>query len=197
MERTDVVGQLPLGAIEELHRRRGRFVAMGVALLVLGTIGVVAAGLFTLASVLLFGWLLVIGGAATGAHAFWARRWSGFFLQLAAALLYLVVGALIVTRPEAGAIGLTLLLAAALIVQGVFRCATAFATHVERRGWLLASGAITLLLGIMIWAEWPVSGLWVIGLFVGIDMIFYGWWLVALGLLTRGLQPEGGGRAAG
>lgn len=185
MEPSGVVGQLPAGAIEEARRHWGRFVAIGVALVVLGTIGVATAGLLTLASVLFFGWLLVIGGVVVVVHAFGAQRWGGFFLQLAAGLLYLVVGGLMVARPEAGAVGLTLLLSAFLMVQGAFRSVAAMTGHVERRGWLLASGLITLLLGVMIWAEWPFSGLWVIGLFVGIDMIFYGWWLVALGLSAR------------
>jgi uncharacterized membrane protein HdeD (DUF308 family) len=57
----------------------------------------------------------------------------------------------------------------------------------DGRGWLLLSGVASLLLGIMIWAEWPVSGVWVIGLFVGIDLLFYGWWLVSLALAARHL----------
>jgi len=85
------------------------------------------------------------------------------------------------------ALSLTLLLGVSLVVQGAFRIAAALATHADGRGWLLISGLASLLLGIFIWSEWPVSGIWVIGLFVGIDLLFYGWWLVSLALSVRHL----------
>ena len=84
--------QLPLSAIEELHRHWALFFALGIILILLGGMGISAAGLVTLASVVFFGWLLIIGGAAVAIHAFWAKRWSGFFLQLLSGVLYLIVG---------------------------------------------------------------------------------------------------------
>jgi uncharacterized membrane protein HdeD (DUF308 family) len=179
--------QLPLSAIEELHRHWGLFLALGIALIVLGVIGISASGLFTLASVVFFGWLLVFGGAAVVVHAFWAKRWSGFFLQLLSGVLYLIVGWILVARPGIGALTLTLVFAISLVVQGAFRIGAALSTRMDGWGMLLVSGIITLVLGLMIWNEWPLSGLWVIGLFVGIDLIFYGWWLVSLALSVRHL----------
>ena len=69
------------------------------------------------------------------------------------------------------------------------RGAARTAQEAEAAGWdgLLVSGIITLLLGLMIWNEWPLSGVWVIGLFVGIDMFFYGGWFVSLALAVRTL----------
>jgi len=72
-------------------------------------------------------------------------------------------------------------------VQGAFRIGVALSTRMDGWGMLLVSGIITLVLGLMIWNEWPLSGIWVIGLFVGIDLIFYGWWLVSLALSVRHL----------
>jgi len=72
-------------------------------------------------------------------------------------------------------------------VQGAFRIGVALSTRMDGWGMLLVSGIITLVLGLMIWNEWPISGIWVIGLFVGIDLIFYGWWLVSLALSVRHL----------
>ena len=83
------------------------------------------------------------------------------------------------------ALSLTLLLGVSLVVQGAFRIAAALATHADGRGWLLISGLASLLLGIFIWSEWPVSGIWVIGLFVGIELIFYGGAWIALALRLR------------
>lgn len=179
--------QLPLSAIEELHRHWVLFFALGIILILLGGMGISAAGLVTLASVVFFGWLLIIGGAAVAIHAFWAKRWSGFFLQLLSGVLYLIVGWILVTRPGIGALTLTLVLAISLVVQGAFRIGVALSTRMDGWGMLLVSGIITLVLGLMIWNEWPLSGIWVIGLFVGIDLIFYGWWLVSLALSVRHL----------
>ena len=160
---TAEASHLPLGAIEELHRHWALFFALGVALIALGTIGILVSALFTLASVVFFGWLLVIAGAGLTIHAFWAKRWSGFFLQLLSGLLYLVAGWVLATRPELSAITLTLLIAISLVVQGAFRIGAASSTRIDGWGSLLASGIITLVLGLMIWNEWPLSGVWVIG----------------------------------
>jgi uncharacterized membrane protein HdeD (DUF308 family) len=184
---TNLAHQLPLSAIEELHRRWGLFLALGIVLIVLGVVGISASGLVTLASVVFFGWLLVIGGAGVAIHAFWAKRWSGFFLQLLSGLLYLIVGWMLAARPGLGALTLTLVFAISLVVQGAFRVGTAVSTRMDGWGSLLVSGIVTLILGLMIWNEWPLSGLWVIGLFVGIDLVFYGWWLVSLALSARAL----------
>jgi uncharacterized membrane protein HdeD (DUF308 family) len=177
--------QLPLAALEELHRHWLRFLLLGLLLITLGTVGIAASGLLTLASVLLVGWLLLIGGAAAAVHALWARRWGGFFVQLIFGVLNLVVGWIMITRPGIAALSLTLLLGVSLVVQGVFRTAAALAAQADRRWWLLLSGLASLVLGILIWSEWPVSGVWVIGLFVGIDLLLYGWWLVTLALSVR------------
>jgi uncharacterized membrane protein HdeD (DUF308 family) len=182
---TPLQSQLPLSAIEELHRRWILFLLLGIGLIVLGMIGLSASGLFTLASVVFFGWLLVIGGAGVVIHAFWVNRWSGFFLQLLSGLLYLVVGWMLAVRPGLGAVTLTLVFAISLVVQGAFRIGAAVSTRMDGRGMLLLSGIVTLVLGLMIWNEWPLSGLWVIGLFVGIELLFYGWWLVSLALAVR------------
>ncbi len=179
---------LPLAAIEELHRHWALFLALGIGLVVLGMVAMLTAGLFTIVAVVFFGWLLIIAGAGVTIHAFWAKRWSGFFLQLLSGLLYLVVGWMLATHGELSAIALTLVIAISFVVQGAFRIGAALSTRIDGWGSLLASGIITLLLlGLMIWNEWPLSGVWVIGVFVGIDMFFYGGWLVSLALSVRSL----------
>jgi uncharacterized membrane protein HdeD (DUF308 family) len=185
MSYTPSTAQIRASALEDLQRHRGLFLVLGIALIVLGTIAIFAAGLFTLASVVFFGWLLMIGGGALVVHAFWARRWGGFFLQLLSGLLHLVVGWLFVARPGVGAVTLTLVFAISLVVQGTFRIGAALSAHVDGRGSLLLSGLVTLVLGLLIWNEWPLSGLWVIGLFLGVDMIVYGWWIVSLAMAAR------------
>ena len=178
---------LPLAAIEELHRHWALFLALGIGLVVLGMVAMLTAGLFTIVAVVFFGWLLIIAGAGVTIHAFWAKRWSGFFLQLFSGLLYLVAGWMLATHGELSAIALTLVIAISFVVQGAFRIGAALSTRIDGWDGLLVSGIITLLLGLMIWNEWPLSGVWVIALFVGIDMFFYGGWFVSLALAVRTL----------
>jgi uncharacterized membrane protein HdeD (DUF308 family) len=98
-----------------------------------------------------------------------------------------VTGFLVVANPGATAVALTLLIAMLLIFGGIFRIVVAIVIRFQNWIWLLLHGAINLLLGISIWQNWPLSGLWVIGLFVGIDMIFNGWSLVMLGFAAKSL----------
>jgi uncharacterized membrane protein HdeD (DUF308 family) len=140
----------------------------------------------TLVTVVFIGWLLLIGGILSAVHAFWRKQWRGFFLDLATGILYVVAGLMIIGNPGAAALTLTLLIAMLLLVGGIFRIVVALSGHFEHRGWVLLNGIITAALGILIWRQWPLSGLWVIGLFVGIEMIFYGWSLVMLSLIAKG-----------
>jgi len=186
-EETTEASHLPLGALEELHRHWALFLALGIGLAVLGMVAMLTAGLSTIVAVDFFGWILVIAGAGVTIHAFWAKRWSGFFLQLLSGLLYLVAGWMLATHGELSAIALTLVIAISFVVQGAFRIGAALSTRIDGWDGLLVSGIITLFLGLMIWNEWPLSGVWVIGLFVGIDMFFYGGWFVSLALAVRTL----------
>jgi uncharacterized membrane protein HdeD (DUF308 family) len=115
-------------------------------------------------------------------------KWAGLFHHWVGAILFGVVGALIVWRPMVTAEILTLLMGAFFLVAGVFQLVTPFVVSLPDWGWHALNGLITLVLGILILAQWPVSGLWVIGLFVGIELVFYGgaWILVALGLRPAG-----------
>ena len=186
-EETTEASHQPLGALEELHRHWALFLSVGVALMALGIVATLTAGLSTIVAVDFFGWILVIAGAGVTIHAFWAKRWSGFFLQLLSGLLYLAAGWMLATHGELSAIALTLVIAISFVVQGAFRIGAALSTRIDGWDGLLVSGIITLLLGLMIWNEWPLSGVWVIGLFVGIDMFFYGGWFVSLALAVRTL----------
>jgi uncharacterized membrane protein HdeD (DUF308 family) len=158
-------------------------------------LGVIALGsplvmaMTTEVAVLVFGWLLIIGGILETIMGIWERRWSGFFIDLVAGLLDLVVGFIIVTNPVVAATVLTLFIALWLILGGLFRIVVAIAVPFRHRVWLAINGLVTLVLGVMIWRHWPSDALWVIGLFIGIDLIFKGWALVMLGLAARSPLP--------
>lgn len=188
-ESTPVTPELSLFGLEEVKRKWGWFLALGILLILLGTVALGSAFLMSVFSMLFLGWMMIVGGVLEAFHAFTCKRWSGFFIDLLTGLLYVVVGFMVVGNPGAAAVTLTLLIAMFLIFGGIFRIVVALVLRYPHWGWVLIHGAVNLLLGILIWQQWPVSGLWVIGMFVGIDMIFNGWSLVMLGLAARSAKP--------
>lgn len=177
----------------ELTAIRGRwvwFVLLGLVLVVLGGIALFAVVVATLATALAIGVLLIIGGLGEVIGAFWSRGWSGFFFHLLSGLLSIVVGGLFLWAPVGALLALTLLLACLLVVSGLFKIIVAIGYRFAAWGWPLVSGIIDLILGILILMELPESALWVIGLFVGISLIFRGFNWIGLGLALRAL-PRG------
>jgi uncharacterized membrane protein HdeD (DUF308 family) len=129
-----------------------------------------------------FGWLLVIAAGIEAAQAFLVGKWAGFFLHLLAAVLFGVTGALFVRRPVISAEVVTIFMAMFFLMSGLFQLVSALMIHLPGWGWHALNGIITFVLGALVLTQWPVSGLWTIGLFVGIDLVFYGWAWVALAL---------------
>ena len=172
--------------MDTLSRNWGWLLALAILLVILGLLAIAAPVYATFAVQALLGWILIIGGIAQGIHALMVRGWGGFLFELLGALLYLAVGALLLVNPVEGALALTIVLAAFLIVEGVFKIVLAWRVRGHPRwGWLLASGILSLILGALIWAEWPSSALWVIGLLVGVHLLFTGWALLMLALAAR------------
>ena len=185
-------------SLAEFQNNRGWFLALGILLVVAGSLAIVYDVAATILSVLFFGWLLIIAGAFETVQSFWQPKWGGLFLHLMVGILAVVVGFHLVTSPAAGALVLTLIMAIYFMVIGIFRIITALAVRFPNWGWILVSGLITFILGIMIKSQWPMSGLWIIGLFIGIDMIFSGWSYIMLSLAAKKARvkqnfPGGGG----
>jgi uncharacterized membrane protein HdeD (DUF308 family) len=172
-------------ALEPLRRNSGWLLALGIGLVILGTIALGAAVAVTIASVVVLGCLLLISGVIEAIQAFHLRGTSGIVLHLVSAVLSIVLGFLFVTEPVEGSLALTVLIAAFLLVGGVFRVVAALSVQVEGRGLAIFGGIVTAILGLLVWSELPGSALWLIGTFLGIDLIFRGWWTVALALRLR------------
>lgn len=163
------------------------FVVLGAALILLGIVALIYSLAATIVTALVFGWMMLIGGVFYLAGAFYTRGWGGFFLSLLTGVLSLALGLIVINHPEEAAVVYTLMLAVFFFVEGLFRIVAALAGQFRHWGWVALSGGISVLLGVMIWRSWPFSGLWVIGTFVGINLIFNGWSYVALGLNARSL----------
>jgi uncharacterized membrane protein HdeD (DUF308 family) len=172
--------QLP----QNLVQYWGWFLAFGVALAALGVVAVARSFTATIVSMLFFGWLLVIASAIEIAQAVLVGHWAGFFHHLVGAILFGVIGLLLVTRPLISAEAVTLIMAIFFLIGGLFELIGSFAVALPGWGWQAADGVVTIILGVLVLAQWPASGLWVIGLLIGIDLIFYGfaWIALALGL---------------
>lgn len=171
-------------SLEALRQDWWCFFLLGVALIAIGSAAVGSSFVASVVTVVMFGILLLAAGVGELVSALWAGKWEGFLLHLLVGVLYTVNGLIIVNAPEESTIALTLLVAGMLLVVGTFRVAAALTLRFSGWGWNLLNGLISILLGVMIFRQWPASGEFVIGLFVGIDLIFAGftWVMLSLGL---------------
>jgi uncharacterized membrane protein HdeD (DUF308 family) len=171
-------------ATPEMIQNWGWFLALGIVLLLLGIAAVARSVTATVASMVFFGWLLVFASIAEFITAFMVGKWAGFFLHLLIAILFGITGVLILAKPVISAEAVTLMMSVFFLIGGLYQFVASLWSHLPGWGWQAANGAIASIMGVLIMAQWPVSGLWVIGLFVGIDLILYGsaWIAMALDL---------------
>ena len=170
---------------KEVVQYWGWLLAFGVALVVLGIAAIGRAVTATVATMLFFGWLLLLACGIEVAQAILVGHWAGFFHHLLAAILFGVVGGLLVGRPLLSAEALTIVMATFFLIGGLFQAIGSIVVGLPGWGWQLLDGLVTFVLGVLVYRQWPVSGLWVIGLFVGIDLIFYGAAWIAFALQLR------------
>jgi uncharacterized membrane protein HdeD (DUF308 family) len=173
--------------LQSLGNYRPWFLVLGIAMVVLGSVAIGWACLatITVAATWLFGFLLLGSGIVEIINSFWVARWSGTLIHLLIGVLYTMVGFMIIDQPETAAVQLTLLIAIFLMVGGIFRIVFAVSERFVGWGWVLLNGGVTFMLGLLIYKQWPASSLWVIGLFVGLELIFNGWTWIMLWLGLR------------
>ncbi|MET0705407.1 MAG: HdeD family acid-resistance protein [Tardiphaga sp.] len=175
-----------------LRAKWGWIVALGVVYLIAGFIALGSVAMATVASVLIVGVMMIIAGVAEVISAFQIKSWGKFLLWVLLGLLYVVAGFVTFQNPLLAAVLLTLVLGASLVASGIMRIILAFSMKREAPWiWVALSGVITVLLGVLILARWPVSSLYILGLFLGIDLIMAGAGWIGIGLgLHRG-APRG------
>jgi len=170
----------------ELKKKWRWLLALGILLILLGTVGLWMSFAMTLATVTVFGAFLIVGGVFQVANAFQLKGWKSVLWHVVIALLYIVAGIVIFTDPLLASMALTMVLAGLLIAVGIMRIVIALQLRpASGWGWPFVSGLVSILLGGMILVQWPVSGFWVIGLFVAIEMIMNGWSSVFVALAAR------------
>jgi uncharacterized membrane protein HdeD (DUF308 family) len=172
--------------LEPLRAKWGWIVALGVIYLIAGFIALGSVLLATVVSVFLVGIMMLIAGVAEIINAFQVKTWGKFLLWLLLGALYVIAGFVTFQNPLLAAALLTLILGISLLVSGFMRIFLAFSMKEGTPWiWIVLSGVITVLLGGVILARWPVSSLYVLGLFLGIDLIFAGAGWIGLGLGLR------------
>ncbi len=176
-----------VAGMNQIHKSWGWFLALGVLFMLFGVVCILGDVTATFATVLFFGWLLLFSGIVALIHAFRTRTWSGFFLYLVSALLRGFTGYLLIRYPGAGAASLTLVLASFFVVCGLFRAIGAGMAQLPRWGWSVFSGIVSLVLGIMLLVQMPVSSVWFIGFAIGVDLVVDGASLVGFATAIHSL----------
>lgn len=168
----------------EIAHQWGWFLAFGIALGLLGLAAIIRSFAATVASMVFFGWLLVLGGAIEFIESFMVGHWAGFFLHLLAGVLLICSGILFVSRPVLSAEVVTFVMSFFFLVGGLYQVVASLWSHVQDSVWQLIGGVLSMLMGGLLLSQWPLSGLWVIGFFVGIHLFVrgLGWIAVALAL---------------
>lgn len=174
------------GALHSLRAKWGWILALGIVYIVAGIIALGNGLLSTVLSVAIIGAVMFISGVFEIISAFQMKTWSSFFLWIVLGALYALAGIFVWANPLLAAGALTLLIGIALIASGLVRIFLAFRLpDTAPRFWICLSGAITVLLGAIILSQWPVSSLYVLGLFLGIDLLFAGFGWVGMALKLR------------
>lgn len=159
----------------QFQKMRGFLVVWGVILFILGIFAIAASVFTTFLTIVLIGALLLVSGIVIGIDALiYQRPWGNFFIHFLVAVLYILIGLIFFFKPIIVSMSLTLMLGIFFIIVGFFRIFYSSLTKLPNWGWQLLNGVLTLILGLLILSNWPASSLFIIGLFVGIDLLFCG-----------------------
>jgi len=183
--------QAAFGSSPHTERNKGAAI-VGILLIIAGLLAIFLPFIAGIAVTALVGWLLLIAGAAHLFYGWHSRSTGAVVWQTIIGLLYWLVGLYLIFHPARGLVTLTLLLASYFVVEGIIELVMYFRLrHLHRAKWFLWDGLITLLLGILIWAHWPFSSVWVLGTLVGISLLISGFTRLFFGTGTSILGGVG------
>lgn len=161
-------------------------IAWGVLLIIAGALAIASPMVAAIAISILLAWLIVFAGVIHLIVGFHAHRAGSIFWKLLVGIAYLCVGGYLLMHPVLGVASFTLALAFLFVIEGVLNIVLFFRMRsVSGSSWVLIDGIITLLLGLMIYLQWPSSSAWAIGTLVGISMIISGVTRVMLSFAVR------------
>ena len=172
--------------VEEAKRNSSLLIFLGIMTVIFGVVAVASPLITGVAVAVFVGFLLLASGVTQVVHALKSRQWGTGFWGTVIGLLGVAAGLLMIFRPMVGLLTMTMLIAIYFLVDGISEIIAAFKIKPDQGwGWVLFNGIIAVLLGLMIWRQWPVSGEWAIGLLVGIHILMSGWTMIILGTGAR------------
>ena len=171
---------------DEAKKNSGFLIFLGVMTVVFGIVAVGSPLITGVAVAVFVGFLLLASGVARIVHSLKSKQWGTGFWGTLIGVLGVAAGLLMIFRPLIGLVTMTMLIAIYFLVDGISEIIAAFKIKPDQGwGWVLFNGIIAVLLGFMIWRQWPVSGAWAIGLLVGIHILMTGWSMIILGTGAR------------
>jgi membrane protein HdeD len=172
-----------------LGHRWGWLFALSIMQIIAGCIAIASPIIASLAAVAIFGAVLILTAVIQLIHAFKLRAWPRSAWYGLGGVLYAIAGLMVALNPIGGAIALTVLIAVLFISEGVLRIMFAMAARPAGWGWLMAAGIGSIVVGAFLLIGWPADALWIVGLLLGINLIFTGVMYVALALAARSSRP--------
>ena len=174
--------------VEKARKFTGWYILAAVLFILLGLFAIIEPATAAVGIALLVGWLLIFGGVAHLIGTFRGGGAKRVLFQLLSAVVFLIAGFYVLAHRELAVGTLTALLALAIFAEGVFDIITYFRLQREHpSGWMLLNGIVALLLGGLIWVQWPSSSAWAIGTLVGVNLLMTGVTRLMFGLAGRRL----------
>ena len=159
----------------EIKRASGWSIALGIVMILAGMIAISAPIIPGIVIVYIVAWTAIFNGGAQVAYGFRAESGGRLVLEVLLGLLYMVAGVFILMHPLGGLLALTLIIASFFLLYGVLALVLAFQVRPHPGwGWILFDAIVTIFLGALIWAHWPINSEWLVGTLVGISFIVSG-----------------------
>ena len=173
-------------ALDTVKRASGWSIVLGILMILAGMLAIASPLFAGVVVVYVVAWTAIFNGAAQIVYGFKAHGGGRMILEILLGLLYIVAGVYILMQPGGGLLALTLVIACLLLIYGIFALVLAFQLRpLAGWGWILFDAIVTILLGGMIWAHWPINADWVVGTLVGISFIVSGVSRLMLSMAVR------------
>jgi uncharacterized membrane protein HdeD (DUF308 family) len=182
----ETTGGTLTGWVEDARKNAGMIMVLGVVTVIAGFLALVMPWASGIGSTVFVGVAIAVAGFARLFGAFHAGSFGRGALAFIGGALCVLGGLIMAARPGLGLALLTLMLGAYLVVDGIFGAVLAFHVRPAKGwGWMLVNAAIAVILGFLLLREWPLTGLWAIGTFVGVYLLFAGFSLISIASAAR------------
>jgi uncharacterized membrane protein HdeD (DUF308 family) len=172
--------------LAEAKKNAGLLIFLGILTVIFGLLAVASPLITGIAVSMFVGSLLFLTGISQIVHAFKSKQWGTGFWGTVVGLLAVGAGLVMLLRPGVGVVTMAMILAIYFLVDGISEIIAAFRIKPDQGwGWVLFNGVVAVLLGFLIWRQWPFSGAWAVGLLVGIHILISGWSMIILGTGAR------------